>query len=507
MADKKNKGANVVQASFGAHKAAPPSDPDPLSANAAASPAGAGSGRQKKPPKAEPKEQPKKTIDWGKFEGLLERFALIYGTDTVWDADKRIIMRISNMAHAHGSDMVRLWKGHPDRRMVDLEQVVFDPTGECDAECLNLFGGIVMQPRKGDVEPLLELMRFLLSRISEDELKRDEILDWLLCWMAYPLQNLGAKLRTAVIMHGDEGAGKNFLFDLLVDIYGKYGALVGQDELEDKFNDWRSGKMMIIGDEVSSRAELVHNKNRLKSLITSPSVQINPKGLPRRTESNHINIVFLSNELQPLALDNSDRRYLVVYTPPMREFDFYRQLKKWRNSGGIAALYHYLLNYDVSQFDPNAPAPWTKHKGDLIDINRKSPERFWAEWHDGLLDLPYQSCAVSQAYTAYAKYCQRIGDRFPLQENVFSRMVNRFSENQGDPVRGKTMSVVDPTSQRKAHRMLLVAEPNFEGYKNEGEWASDTVRKFGEQLRKYTGGGWSGPRSPTEDEQASRGND
>jgi hypothetical protein len=42
-----------------------------------------------------------KTIDWGKLNQLLENFALIYGTDTVWDGTNRLIMKISNMAHAH----------------------------------------------------------------------------------------------------------------------------------------------------------------------------------------------------------------------------------------------------------------------------------------------------------------------------------------------------------------------------------------------------------------------
>ena len=50
-------------------------------------------------------------------------------------------------------------------------------------------------------------------------------------------------------MHGDEGSGKNFLFESVVMIYGKYGTVVGQDELDDKFNDWRSGKLFVVGDE------------------------------------------------------------------------------------------------------------------------------------------------------------------------------------------------------------------------------------------------------------------
>ncbi|RYF58464.1 MAG: cell division protein FtsK [Comamonadaceae bacterium] len=502
---------NVVRGTFGTKAQGRPrktkaehTDAAPSSTSSAnASNSGIGESDRPKPGRSE-KKKPECVVDWGKFNLLVERFALIYGTDTVWDGGHRIIMKIGNMAHAHGSDLVRMWKTSEKRRTVTLQDVVFDPTEQCGDHCVNLFGGMAMEPQVGSVEPIIDLVRFLVSRTSEDEMEVDAVMHWLLCWIAYPLQNLGTKLRTAVIMHGDEGAGKNFLFDLVVDIYGQYGVLVGQDELEDKFNDWRSGKMMVIGDEVSSRAELVHNKNRLKSLITSTSVQINPKNLPRRTESNHINIVFLSNELQPLALDNSDRRYLVVYTPRAREFEYYRRLKKWRDDGGAQRFYRYLLDYDCEGFDPFAPAPFTRAKADLIDINRKTPERFWMEWHQGLLDLPYRSCSVDQAYQAYLKYAQRIGDRFPLQNNVFTRMLTRFAEGQDHPVRVKTMQITQVEGGRKAYRMLLICEPP-PGIK-EGEWATETVQEFNDALRKYLGGGWA-PRSPTEAEQADRGNE
>ena len=440
------------------------------------------------------KPKKKSAVDWGCFNFLLEQFALIYGTDSVWDGGTRMVMKIGNMAHAHGSDLVRMWKTHVDRRTIPIEKVVFDPTETCGDDCANLFGGMALEPVEGDVEPILDLMRFLVSRVSEDEVERSKTLHWLTCWIAYPLQNLGAKLRTAVIMHGDEGAGKNFLFDIVVEIYGKYGTLVGQDELEDKFNDWRSGKMMVIGDEVSSRAELVHNKNRLKALITSPTVQINPKGLPRRQESNNINIVFLSNEMQPLALDNSDRRYLVVYTPRPKERDYYLRLKSWREHGGPAKFYRYLLDYDVSDFDPYAPAPFTQAKADLIDINRKSPERFWLDWSQGNLDLPYQSCSMEQAFRAYEKYARSIGDRFPLQANVVSRMMARIAENQERSFVIKQMQLPKEVNGRRNYRMMLVCDPTIAPGQTNGEWAALTVKAFDAPLRRYIGGGglsWS----------------
>jgi len=438
-----------------------------------------------------------RVIDWDKFHRLRDNFALIYGTDTVWDGEQAMIMKIANMGHAHGSDMVKLWKGgqacwkksEGGRWTVLPQNVVFDPTGECDADThVNLFGGFPTEPRPGDVAPFLELIDFLCSRAGDTKAECDAIKHYLVCCMAWPLQHMGAKLRTAVVMHGDEGAGKNFLTDTLVMIYGKYGTTVGQDELEDKFNDYRSGKLILVGDEVSSRAELVHNKNRLKSLITSPTVQINPKNLPRREEANHINVWFNSNELQPLALDNSDRRYLVIYTPRAREFEFYRALGRWRAADGVAHLYHYLLQYDASDFDPFAPAPQTRAKQDLIDLNRKSPERFWIEWSSGELDLPYRSCTVPQAYSAYLKYAQRVGDRFPIQRVMFTRMVLRISDTMGQPCVEKVMKVdYSPESgdDPRATRMLLVTKPPDDI--PQGVWATDCWVQFERELRRYVG--------------------
>lgn len=445
---------------------------------------------------AEKERKREKTVDWGKFNLLCENFALIYGTDTVWDGTERIIMKISNMAHAHGSDMVKMWKNSARRRTVRQQDVVFDPTMKADPQTtVNLFDGLAMEPVEGDVTPMLDLIRFLTSRASDNADECDQIMHWLLCWLAYPLQNLGAKLRTAVIMHGDEGAGKNFLFDTMVSIYGKYGALVGQDELEDKFNDWRSCKLFVVGDEVSSRAELVHNKNRLKALITSPTVQINPKNLPRREEANHINIVFLSNELQPLALDNSDRRYLVIYTPKARDVEYYRKLGKWREDGGAAAFLHYLLNYPLDGFEPYAPAPYTEAKRALINLNRKSPEQFLAEWAGGEIDLPFYSCSVEQAYRAYLKWCVRTGERYPFKREQWTPTVIRFSEhlNPDNPCRVKVMKL-DTDGAKKAVRMFLVCEPEIPNGVTQGEWATSAVDAFDKALSVYL---WKGePRSP-----------
>jgi hypothetical protein len=122
-------------------------------------------------------------------------------------------------------------------------------------------------------------------------------------------------MESAVVMHGEEGLGKNFFWDVVSRIYRDYATVITQNELESQFNTWSSRKLFMVANEVVSRSELREHKGRLKNYITERELQINEKLLPLRTERNHMNFVFLSNETQPLALDRTDRRYLVIWTP------------------------------------------------------------------------------------------------------------------------------------------------------------------------------------------------
>ncbi len=118
----------------------------PPTAGASAPDAGTG---ESAPPSAAKQPKKEKEIDWGKFNHLVENFTLIYPTDTVWDGDKRKIVKIGNLAHAFSSDYVRMWKASASRKQVDDHEVVFDPTETCPEHFVNLFDGIGMEPEEG----------------------------------------------------------------------------------------------------------------------------------------------------------------------------------------------------------------------------------------------------------------------------------------------------------------------------------------------------------------------
>ena len=146
-----------------------------------------------------------------------------------------------------------LLKGHADRRVVYDHEVGFDSSGDDKSILCNLYLGLDSIPKEGSCVALLDLLQYLCSMEPDTE----ALYEWILKWLAYPLQNPGAKMATALVIHGPQGTGKSRFFEAVAKIYGRYSVVIGQEALEDKFNaDWVSAKLFVIGDEVQARSEL-----------------------------------------------------------------------------------------------------------------------------------------------------------------------------------------------------------------------------------------------------------
>jgi len=429
--------------------------------------AGGGGGR---PPPVQPKR--KKKVDTGKLQTLFRRWAFQFSSQIVWDTETRQPYALAGLRNQYGNDEVKMWMTSDKRREVKAEQVVFDPSGKCGPECINLYAGLDMVPMPGDCWAIVELLTHL---VDEDY----TVSSWILDWIAYPLQHPGSKMPTSVIMHGDEGSGKNLFWEIVRDIYGEYGSVVGQDQLESKFNDYLSRKLFLIGDEVLSRQEMRHLKGKLKSMISGKTLQIETKMMPVRAEANHVNLVFLSNELQPNALDASDRRYCVVWTPKKKERPYYQAVVDCAEKGGREAFYALLMARDLSAFDPYAPPPLTAAKTELIDLGRPNPERFYMAWAGGSLPVPYHSCSAAQAFRLYKKWASIEGERFTSAQNYFSRQVLREASGS------MAAKVVMVGATNQSTRMWFVTPPP-EGVVL-GVFAKDCIDAFEAELKRYIG--------------------
>jgi putative DNA primase/helicase len=388
------------------------------------------------------------------------RYALVYGGGgTLFDFVEHALVPKSDVLDLLPDHGWREWKLRPDRQVARLAEVGFDPAGTDPNIRCNLWGGWPTEPREGDCGALLNLLEYLCS----GEARPREVYQWVVKWLAYPIQHPGAKMRTALVFHGPQGVGKNLLFETVMSIYGPYGRIVDQASVEDRFNDWASRKLFLVADEVVARQELYHVKNKLKGLITGDWIRINPKNVAAHDERNHVNLVFLSNETQPLVLDADDRRYVVVWTPEKLEEGFYQAVKRELAAGGREALHHHLLTLDLGDFDEHTKPPMTNAKRRLIEQGLDSVQLFLRDWQagdvvyrrDGGQALPFCPCGSAQLYAAYLEYCRRNGEARPRPENQFSsRIVLEEGWTRGHRDRRENFS----TSAVIRHRFVIPSE-------------------------------------------------
>ena len=368
-----------------------------------AAPRRAGAGNKGGEGKAPAVLRPIETLD-----ELLERYALVYGQGgTVFDRQEHCLLALSDMRDACLSrEIHRAWAEHPEKQIVRVREVGFDPAGEDPNVLCNLWGGWPTEPKAGKCDMLLDLLRYMCA----DDDNAEALFRWCLCWLAYPIQHPGAKMKTTLVIHGPQGTGKNMFFEAIMAIYGQYGRVIDQSAIEDKFNDWASRKLFLIADEVVARSDLYHVKNKLKAFITGEWIRINPKNIAAYEERNHVNLVFLSNERMPVVLEEDDRRHTVIWTPAKLSQAFYAEVQAEIDAGGVAALHDYLLHLDLGDFRPSTLPPMTRAKAELVDLSLDSTARFFQDLVRGDLDGVLPGPALSQhVYELYRAWCGRIG--------------------------------------------------------------------------------------------------
>lgn len=413
-------------------------------------------------------------------ESLLERCTLIYGTDTVFDGALRQIIGLGPLRSAAGKGNVRLWLEHPQRQTVLQEAVGFDPTERNAQVICNLWGGWPTSPKQGKCDALLRILEHLCSR--EDRPR--EVFQWVLKWMAYIVQHPGAKMQTALLIHGPEGTGKNTVFGAYRQAFGRYGCTFTQVELESQFNGWSSGKLFGIGNEVVTRAELYHQQGRLRNMITETEWTVNEKNLPTRLEQNHCNFVFFSNRIDIAKLDPDDRRYCVIWTPGPADGALYLEAKDELEDGGAEALHWHLLHeVDTADFDAHTKPPMTRAKRELIGLSMDVTERFWREWADaeGELHSLFMPARNAQIYEAFRLYCRRIGLAKPPMQDTLTTML---AKKDGMLVARCEIRIHGAKRQQRCCFVPGLHDPpdHYEGPKI--DWMTECCEAFDRELEK-----------------------
>jgi hypothetical protein len=202
--------------------------------------------------------------------------------------------------------------------------------------------------------------------------------DWkmLLEWLAYNVQNPGKKVLWAPIIKGTQGDGKTSIGNMMGAVMGSNNAkVVGPESLHSDFNGYAEGSCVAFLEEIRVKGHNRHDAmNKLKPLITNSVIEVVRKGQDGRNVPNVTNYMAFTNFEDALVIDANDRRWGVFFT---RFVD-----REAMAAAGVGAEYWnklhdayaehadvlraWLLDVDVSEFDPKAAPPITAAKMSMI---------------------------------------------------------------------------------------------------------------------------------------------
>jgi hypothetical protein len=257
-----------------------------------------------------------------------------------------------------------------DGAFVIAERIEFLPgqdevTHDAD-ECrvLNLW-----KPPQWTVDENAGEPQFFLDHLAyvfdNDEPAIEHVLNFLAHLMQRPHERIGHAL---LITSEAKGIGKSTLGTVVRRLVGEQNSRVAQTkDLKSSFDGWLVGKLVVQVDEVYEAGNW-DLANKLKPLITEPTVSANIKYGPQIEIENYARFIMFSNHIAPLNIEDGDRRYFVFNSKAQpRPDEYYDTLyREIETASAMNDLYTFLSKRDLSDFNPFRRPPMTEAKRQII---------------------------------------------------------------------------------------------------------------------------------------------
>jgi hypothetical protein len=233
-----------------------------------------------------------------------------------------------------------------------------------DCRVLNLWRPPAWREDNHAVEPafFLQHLRYLLD---DDHGAIDHVLNFFAHLIQRPQERVGHAL---LITSEAKGIGKSTLGAIVRRLVGEPNSRVAQTkDLKSNFDGWLVGKLVVQVDEIYEAGNW-DLANKLKPLITEPTVSANIKYGPQIEVENFARFLMFSNNTSPLDIEDGDRRYFVFNSNAQpKGDDYYEALYQYASSAvGMNQIYTFLKRRDLSNFNPHRRPPMTEAKQRII---------------------------------------------------------------------------------------------------------------------------------------------
>ncbi len=201
--------------------------------------------------------------------------------------------------------------------------------------------------------------------LDDDDIAINHVMDFI----AHLVQRPHERVNHALLITSEaKGIGKSTLGTIIRKLVGERNTYAVQSkDLKSRFDDWLMGKLVVQVDEIYEHGNW-DLASKLKPLITEPTVSVNVKYGPQISVHNFARFIIFSNHSAPIDIEEGDRRYFVFESHAQpRPTDYYDDLNAFIDSTeGLASIYSWLKQRDISAFRPYAAPPVTAAKQRII---------------------------------------------------------------------------------------------------------------------------------------------
>lgn len=235
--------------------------------------------------------------------------------------------------------------------------------------CLNRYLGIPFEKIKTkeiDSKGLgifLDHIKYLTN--SEYEFKT------LISYLAHKIQHPEIKIPwVPLLVSSQTGTGRSWLAELLSKFFDEYLSNVTHNNLKFGYTQYKVDKLFIVMHEIKDNDNYSFVET-FKEQVTESKFWVDEKYTRSYRMTDCINYLFFSNHFDALRIDNSDRRFFVILNTKMPlDEKYYDVLYNITNNSDIqklTAIYEYLKNYDLSDFNPFKRPELTEGKKIMIE--------------------------------------------------------------------------------------------------------------------------------------------
>jgi hypothetical protein len=199
--------------------------------------------------------------------------------------------------------------------------------------------------------------------------------------LAHKVRFPGIKINHGIIMGSDQqGIGKDTLLEPIVRILGEWNVrdVTAIQSMDAKFNPHLEGLMCRISEahDLGEEDRFAFYNRRKTWMVTPPNtLSVADKHVKAHPVVNVVLPIISSNDKFTLYIDKYDRRDFVAWSeckqadfPP----EFFPDFFAWYDAGGVEHVYAYLLDVDLSDFDPKAPPPKTDAWREIVNADQST---------------------------------------------------------------------------------------------------------------------------------------